>query len=246
MTFRKALLTLTLLLPVAASGNEKVIDVVTSEYPPYEYMKGDKVVGTDTRVIREVLDEMGYTANIRVLPWARAESLVRAGEADMLFSLTYSDERNRHYYFTDPISEAEDVFFKQTSRDLQWQTLEDLEGLSFGLTASYSYAPEFMDWLLNGNARVTRITQEQPELTGLRLVSLGRIDLFICEKSVCEYLLEENSSRYPELSQVDQMPGIVGPVRSFRAAFSRKLPNGKKLRDEFNDALASVSSKDIH
>jgi polar amino acid transport system substrate-binding protein len=183
---------------------------------------------------------MGYEANIRILPWARAENLVRAGEADMLYSLTFSESRRRYYHFTDPISSAQDVFFKLESRALPWQTLDDLQGLNFGISAAYSYAPEFMDWLSSGNAIITKITQEKPELTGLRLVALGRIDLFICEQSVCEYLIEKHVSQYPELALVNQMSRAVGPERSFRAAFSRKLPDGEELRDRFNRALAEL------
>jgi polar amino acid transport system substrate-binding protein len=211
---------------------------VTSEYPPYEYLSNGEVVGEDTRIIRQVLSAMGYRANIRVLPWARAETLVKSGQADMLYSLTFSAARDKHYHFTAPISVAQDVFFKRKARDLDWQTLDDLNGLNFGLSAAYSYAPEFMDWLFDGNARITRISNEKPELTGLRMVGLDRIDLFICEKLVCEFLLDQTRSEFQELADVEQMPGKVGPQRSFRAGFSRKLSNGGELRDQFNAALA--------
>lgn len=240
MLFRSLSLAVLLTLPLIALAEKPVIDVVTSEYPPYGYLSNGEVVGEDTRMIRQVLARMGYEANIRVLPWARAETLVRSGRADMLYSLTFSETRDRHYHFTDPINAAQDVFFKRKDRDLEWQKLEDLAGLNFGLSAAYSYAPEFMDWLFDGNARITRITHEQPELTGLRMVGLGRVDLFICELSVCEYLLEQEADEYPELAKIERMPGTVGPKRSFRAGFSRKLPNGSELRDEFNAALTEI------
>jgi polar amino acid transport system substrate-binding protein len=229
---------------MAASGGKAVINVVTSEYPPYEYLEDGKVIGDDTKVIRRVLSDMGYQANIRMLPWARAEKLVRSGQADMLYSLTFSEARDRHYYFSAPINAAQDVFFKHENREIEWQTLDDLTGLNFGLSAAYSYSPEFMDWLFNGNARITRITHEKPELTGLRMVALRRVDLFICELSVCDYLLEQNKPQFPELVNVERLPGHVGPERSFRAAFSRELPNGRELRDEFNKALKQLRSSD--
>lgn len=242
MLFRSLLLAVLFTLPAAALSEKPVIDVVTSEYPPYEYLSDGEVIGEDTRIIRRVLSDMGYQANIRILPWARAEKLVRSGRADMLFSLTFSETRDRHYYFTSPISTAQDTFFKRRDRDLDWQTLDDLTGLNFGLSAAYSYSPAFMDWLFDGNARITKITHEQPELTGLRMVGLERIDLFICEQQVCEYLLEEEASRFPELAKVGQMAGQVGPQRNFRAAFSRQLPNGSELRNAFNSALEEVQA----
>jgi polar amino acid transport system substrate-binding protein len=244
MLFRSFSLAVLLALPMTVLGEKPVIDVVTSEYPPYGYLSDGEVVGEDTSLIRRVLSDMGYQANIRVLPWVRAEQLVRTGRADMLYQLTFSETRERHYYFTGPINTAQDVFFKRKDRALEWQTLNDLAGLNFGLSAAYSYAPEFMDWLSNGNAYITKIPHEQPELTGLRMVSLGRIDLFICERSVCEYLLKESTSQFQELADVERMPGHVGPERNFRAAFSRKLPNGQELRDEFNAALKQIRTAD--
>lgn len=244
MKFRSLFLAALCVLTSPAPGDVPVLNVVTSEYPPYEYLSDGEVVGEDTRIIRQVLSAMGYQANIRLLPWARAEALVKSGKADMLYSLTFSAARDQHYHFTDPISTAQDVFFKRQDRNLEWQTLDDLQGLNFGLSAAYSYAPEFMAWLFDGNARITRITHEHPELTGLRMVGLGRIDLFICEKLVCEYLLNQNSPDFQELSNVEQMPGKVGPQRSFRAGFSRKLSNGSELRDHFNAALIDIRNAD--
>lgn len=244
MWFRSLFLATLGLLPLTALGENPVIDVVTSHYPPYEYLSDGEVVGTDTRIIRRVLAQMGYDANIRMLPWARAEKLARSGEVDMLYSLTFSDDRQRFYFFTDPISSAQDVLFKRRNRDLQWQTLDDLAGLNFGLSAAYSYQPEFMDWLFDGHARITRIAHEQPELTGLRLVALGRIDLFICELSVCDYLLTQKTSEFSELAQVERMPGDIGPARSFRAAFSRAVPDGRELRNQFNRALTQLNAAD--
>lgn len=244
MLFRSLFLAVLFIVPVTTFGSKTVIDVVTSEYPPYGYVKDGEVVGEDTRIIRRVLAKMGYQANIRMLPWARAEKLVRNGQADMLYSLTFSEARDRHYYFSAPINKARDVFFKHKDRELQWQTLDDLTGLNFGLSAAYSYAPEFMDWLSGGSVRITRITPEKPELTGLRMVALGRVDLFICELSVCEYLLEESEDQFPELADVERLPGQVGPERGFRAAFSRKLPNGRELRNEFNKALKQIRTDD--
>jgi polar amino acid transport system substrate-binding protein len=240
MLFRSLIPAMLFFWPMTVFGETPVIDVVTSEYPPYEYLSEGDIVGEDTDVVRRVLSAMGYQARIRVLPWARAEQLVRSGQADMLYSLTSSKTRQQYYFFTDPINAVQDVFFKRKDRALEWQALDDLSGLNFGLSAAYSYAPDFMDWLFSGNARVTKIAHEQPELTGLRMVGLDRIDLFICELSVCEYLVEKHAPQFPELTLIERMPGHVGPERSFRAGFSRQLANGGQLRDEFNAALEKI------
>lgn len=242
MFSRLPVLLLSVLLPALALADPHVLRVVTSDYPPYEYLEDGEVRGTHTDIVRQVLSSMGYLPDIRLLPWARAEASARAGTSDMIYSLTSSRDRKRHYYFTTPLSEARDVFFKRKGRDFQWQELDDLAGLRIGLSAAYSYAPEFMKWLAAGNARVTQISQESPELTGLRMIARGRIDLFICDESVCSYLLEKHLSEFPELAEVTALPTTIGAKRGFRAAFSRQHPRGKALRDEFNQVLSDLRS----
>ena len=234
---RKLLMITLVLLPLASIGQEKVINIATSEYPPYEYLDNNEIVGVDTAIVEQVLHHMGYTPRIYMLPWARAEAGTRSGTYDMLYSLTYSESRAKHYYFTDPINTAEDVFFKLADKDFNWDSLDDLAGLKFGLSSAYSYAPVFMDWLRSGKGRVTMISHEQPELTGLRMVALGRIDLFICEKTVCEFILDTHEQSFPKLQTVDSINKTIGPSRGFRAAFSKQHPRGEELRDEFNAAL---------
>ncbi|MBW7471315.1 substrate-binding periplasmic protein [Marinobacter sp. F4218] len=219
------------------SDTAPVLDVVTTQYPPFEYVENGTVRGQDVETVRTVVERMGFVPRIRLLPWARAELMVRNGDADLLFSLTASPQRERYYLFTDPISTARDVFYARKGADISWTTYNDLAGLRLGVSASYSYNQEFMDWLAKDLARVMTMSQEQPDLAGLRMVALDRVDLFICEETACNYLIQKYRARYPELSRVTAIPGTVGEERYFRAAFSRQRPDAEQLRSDFNRML---------
>ncbi|MEX0604672.1 substrate-binding periplasmic protein [Marinobacter sp.] len=222
------------------------MQIVTSEYPPFEYSEGGRIVGSDTHVIRQVVEAMGYEPRIELLPWIRAEAKARRGEASMVYSLTYSDARAAFYHFTDPINQVQDMFFARQESDIAWQTLSDLDDLKIGVSASYSYAPEFMEWIEHHPDNVTRVSHEQPELTSLKMLVHRRIDLFICEQSVCGHLLNKHVVEEPELSRISAIPGIVGESRPFRAAFSRQNPEGQALRDAFNLALRELKQSSEH
>lgn len=238
MLIRSIISTLLLALALPAwSQEDAVLKVVTTEYPPFEYVENGELKGSDVATVRSVLEMMGYTPRFQVLPWARAELMVRHGTADLLFSLTQSKERQQHYLFTDPISSARDVFYARKDAGLSWHTFDDLTGLRVGVSASYSYAPEFMAWLAQGQAQIVVMNQQEPDLAGLRMVAAGRVDLFICEQQACDYLIESHRQRYPDLEQVTALPGVVGDARYFRAAFSKKHPNANALRAEFNRTL---------
>lgn len=225
------------------SDTATVLEVVTTQYPPFEYVENGNLRGQDVQTVRTVVQRMGFVPRFRVLPWARAELMVRNGDADLLFSLTMSPQRERYYLFTDPISTARDVFYARKGADLSWSSFDDLANLRLGLSASYSYDPEFMAWLDQDLAEVMTISQEQPDLAGLRMVALDRVDLFICEETACNYLLRKYRGQYPELNRVTAIPGTVGDARHFRAAFSRQRPDAEQLRSNFNQVLDQLGSR---
>lgn len=138
---------LTLLLPLTVLAADPVLKIATSQYPPFEYTANGRVTGSDAELVRRVVRQMGYQPEIELLPWIRAEARVMAGDADLIFSLTRSEKRDRYYYFTAPLNTVRDVLYKHRNRNLQWQDYDDLTGLRIRLSASYSYAPDFMAWL---------------------------------------------------------------------------------------------------
>lgn len=240
MLIRSVISIISMLTAQTLLAEPQVLKAVTTEYPPFEYVEDGQLRGQDVETVRRVIQRMGYTPEFQTLPWARAELMVRNGTADLLFSLTASPQRERYYLFTAPISTAKDVFYARKSAEISWKTLDDLAGMRIGVSSYYSYAPEFMDWLREGEASVMRISQEQPDIAGLRLVALKRIDLFICEQTACNYLIREYQQQYPELSQLEAIPGVVGEERAFRAALSRQLPDAEAIRLEFNQALEQL------
>ena len=58
--------------PLVGSAWAQYLEVVTEQYPPYNYEEDGQVKGVGTEVVEEVLKEAGIDYNIKVLPWARA------------------------------------------------------------------------------------------------------------------------------------------------------------------------------
>jgi ABC-type amino acid transport substrate-binding protein len=63
---------------------------------------------------------------------------------------------------------------------------------------------------------------------------LGRIDLLICNPDVCGFLI---LTHHPEFDLIDYTDKTIAPPRTFHVGFSKKLPDGEKIRDEFNRRL---------
>ena len=58
------------LIPIYLNAEE--LPIVTAEFPPFKYEKSGQIVGSDTEIIEQVFNRIGYAAKITVMPFKRA------------------------------------------------------------------------------------------------------------------------------------------------------------------------------
>ncbi len=221
--------------PVLTAGSQ-LLPVATSEFPPFEYSINGSVVGTDTEVVARVFEQIGYQADIKMLPWRRVMQMATKGEFAAIYSFTVNEERKQDYYFSKPINTVRDVFFKRKDRDIQWQELADLYPLKVGASTGYSYHSLFAEALRsNAFAGKMMVTSETPERQGLYLLRYNRVDIFICEVSVCQFLLNREQ---PELNMIDYVDNTIGNSRTFHVGFPKRWPNAEPIAKAFNKQLS--------
>lgn len=216
---------------------EKELPIGVAEFPPFKYTAPDgKIVGADTEIVEQVLRRMGYRPKIDMQPWKRVQEAGMRGQFAAIYSFTKNPDRERHFYFTDPLSTVKDVFYKLKTHHITWNTLDDLKHLTIGASDGYNYAPVFMDAIKQHTLpKVQFVTGEVPELQQLRMLILQRTDMFICEVSVCQYFIHTHA---PEFDGVDFIDKPIGPVRTFHLGFSKNWPHAEQLVQEFNTELA--------
>ncbi|WP_250659263.1 substrate-binding periplasmic protein [Alkalimarinus coralli] len=225
------------LLPVSASIASEPLPVGVSPFPPFKYVEDGKVVGSDTEIVIEVLKQMGYQADIYSHPWKRILTEAKSGKYALIYTFTRNEEREKYFYFSDPISAIRDVFFKQADRAIQWDTLDDLRPFIVSASEGYNYHESFNNAAKEGVFKVSWTLGHEPELTHLKLLKAGRVDLAICEVSVCQFLIR----KYPdEFSNIDFIDRSVGSTRAFYAGFSKAWPGSKALVKAFNKALGDL------
>lgn len=81
------------------------------------------------------------------------------------------------------------------------------------------------------------VTGNLPELRHLQKLTGSKIDMFICEVSVCQHIIKH---QFPEFDAVDFINKSIWPIRTFHVAFSKKYPDSEKLRDKFNRELGEL------
>lgn len=209
--------------------------VCTVEYPPFEYTENGRITGTDLKTVRKTAAAMGKEVDIFFTPWKRCQLMVKAGKIAAILSLTRNEEREQWLYFSKPINKVRDVFFKRKSSAIDWKTLADLAPYRIGVSGGYRYDQSFEKAREESVlAKIDVVSSSRPEEQNLKKLILGRIDLFVCEVSVCSYLIQTNSD---ELGGLDYIDRSIGPERDYYIGFSKAHPEGKALHDAFNRAL---------
>ncbi len=218
-------------------GNQNsVLPLAIEHFPPFEFEQDDgTIVGFDTEIVQQVLEEIGYKVEISVLPWSRALAFAKSGDVAGIYSLTWSEERAGFLHFSEPISTVKDVFFKLKSKPIQWQTLDHLTNYRLGISRGYNYAPEFMKAVeAKFFTDIDILAGKQLELTHLHRLKAERVDLVLCEISVCQYLIKTHA---PKFNMIDYIDRPLGSIRSYHIGFSKQWPNSDQIVRDFNKAL---------
>ncbi|KZZ70285.1 hypothetical protein A3765_16670, partial [Oleiphilus sp. HI0130] len=212
----------------------KELHFVTVEHAPHSFEKDEKIVGSVTQLLREIFETMGHQLKISSVPAKRALLMVESGHVDGIYPYTYNEARSNAAYFSNPISVIDTVFFKRKSSDISWETLFDLHPYHIGSNAGYHYPSTFITAERERLLTITPLFSQNPTLDNLKKLKSERIDLFICNRLVCQFYLDQYA---PMFQSIDYIPKEVGANKTFHVGFTRKRAGASELRDQFNVAL---------
>lgn len=194
--------------------------ITYTHYPPYSREENGVALGLEIDLLNEALGKrMGYTLQHKVLPWERAQQMVKNGEADA-FVATRNPERAA---YADTSAEALtywDValyFRKGDTRFAHIRSMQDLAGMQIGT--------------LNGNgwSRKNLVGMQVQYVNKMNLLPkmllLGRIDVIPDNPYVMRNLLRQE----PGAASIDEvLPGFLREGMYLHAgkhsALRRQLP----------------------
>lgn len=225
MKFAFFILSVFFFTAASAEGAEPFV-IVADSWPPYVYEESGKIKGFDYEVSREVLSKLGFSVELKLIPWARCLWMVSHGEADAILDASITPERQQTMIFPDEkISDSSSVLFCLKGRNYRYSDLRDLAGLRIGTIRGYMYSKEIeeADWFVK--EPVVDVDQNIRKLLG------GRIDLFISNRYVGEYSIRKAGA-------ADRIVYLPKPVSGgeLYLAFSRRERNIRLVK-EFSEAL---------
>jgi len=112
-------------MPNAIGAVPSTIDIVTEEFPPYNFTKDGKITGYSTEVVQAVLKEIGINGNIAMQPWARALDSAQGAENVLIYSISRSEQREKLFKWVGQINESKNRFYALKGSPIKIGTLEE-------------------------------------------------------------------------------------------------------------------------
>ena len=226
----------TMMISMAACGgkeegakSEKLIVGTEAGFAPYEYMKGNEVVGIDMDIAKAIADEMGKELEIKNMDFDGALAAVQSGKVDFVAAgVSISPEREEAMDFSNEYVNSTEVIVVNKENPAVTPAGEELAGSDLdGKVVAVQQGNIADIWVSNKDncnpkevKRYTKFAQAVEDLKN------GKIDCIVMDQYPAEELVAAN----------DALTTLDGTLFEDKYAIAVKKGN-KELLDEINKVI---------
>ena len=114
---------------------QTLVMATNAEFPPYEFHKGDEIVGIDAEIAKAIADKLGMELKIEDVAFDSIIPGVQAGKYDMgMAGMTVTDERLQSVNFSTSYAKGVQVVIVKEGSDIK--TVDDIAGKKIGVQTS--------------------------------------------------------------------------------------------------------------
>ena len=227
---------LLLWLPQTGAADSAVnhIEVVTEQWPPYNYALPDgKVGGLSTDIVRQTLTEAGLSHTINIYPWARSFETARNQPNVLIYSIFRSREREHLFKWICPLTEPVKLYVYRLKdrKALKVDTIQDARRYTTGVTrGDYPH-----HYLLSVDFKEDKHLQLAPsDKANVKKLLNRRVDLVIEAELTMRTVLKELNQSYDKVE-------IISQIKS-----DEEAPNCMAFGRQTSDALVKRVSDALH
>ena len=230
----KFLLLLACLCMLTCPASAKEFQMVTEEYPPYNYLKDGRVEGVSADMVRAVLAEVGIQAPMNIYPWARAYEMARAQENVMIFSISRFPQRERLFQWVGVIAPINFYIFALKDRnDIRIDSLDDAKKFTIA-TVLRDALEQFLT--SEGFQKMRKLSSNEH---AMEMMMKKRVDLWPNSELAGYHMLRSKGYSKDMVRKVYHLDGFS--KGDLYIAFGPKT--SKIVVDSFRDALERVKKK---
>ena len=220
----------------SAVAAPKTVYIATGEFPPY--LSQDLAnEGIGTRIVTEAFASVGIEVVYGYFPWNRSYQAAKRGQdwhGTILW--VFTEERAKHFLYSDPVVTETEVLFHLTDRPIEWEKIEDLQGLVIGGTEQTVYPV-----LEQAEARGILFIERAGNYDQLfKRLLFRRLDAVPMVKGVGKYFLDNNLSA----EERDRISAAEKPIgeRWYHLILSKSNPENALYLRAFNEGLRKLKS----
>ena len=180
-----------LLLGCSIARPALALQMLTEEYPPYNYMENKALVGIST----EIVVEMGRRANVAmsfaIMPWPQAYDQTQRKLETCLFSTARLENRERIFKWVGPLATNEWGLFAKSGFKDPIKTLADARPYRIGGVTNDAKIMWLRDQALTNIVEVNQDKQVPPMLT-LDRKKLDAVDLWVTGVYAEKFILAQS------------------------------------------------------
>jgi len=224
-------ITLSLAFASPAPARDKII-LATLDWEPYigRQMKNQGYLAV---LVRQAFELSDIDVEIQFHQWSRVIGLAKKGRVDGYFPEYYAHSITSYARFSDPIPAGPLGLFSRNELKIKFTTLEDLRGYRIGIVKGYVNSREFDR---------TNFLDKHPvkdDLSNLRLLLAGRVDLMVADKYVGFHLLKRHMAK--KMADIKFLPTILEQKDIF-VCISTKGHRAHIFLDTFNKGLRQMKT----
>lgn len=224
-------LTLALMLAVCclagcgAKDENKLTMATNAEFPPFEYLEGEEIVGADVDIAKAIAEKLGKTLEITNIDFDAALTGAATGKYDVAIAgVTATDDRRQNMGFTDDYYTASQAII--VTADSTIKAAADLTGK----TVSCQEGTTGEQYLLDNGYDVQSFKTGAEAITAL--VS-GKVDAVVIDDAVARALSAKQEGKTVVLEEA---------LTEEAYAIVTKLGNDELIA-EINKALAELKAE---
>jgi polar amino acid transport system substrate-binding protein len=194
------------------------LQVVTEEYPPYNYSEDGNVLGFCTDVVKEVLNRAKVEYSIHSYPWAESYKLAQTQPNVLIYSIGRNVDREPLFKWVDVIARTEVYFYKLKSRpEIKIKTFDDVKKYRIGAVKDDFRA----QWLMQQGIK-DQLTLVADDRQNMQNIFARKIDIFPIGEFVAYNIAHQEGRAFNDLEKTMYVKDMSADLYM---AFSKETPD---------------------
>ncbi len=241
------LLALMLVLALAACGEKKDVEpdgeesvsttltmATNAEFPPFEYMEGEEMVGADVDMAKALADKLGMTLEITNMDFDAALTGAATGKYDMAVAgITANDERRKNMNFSDDYYMASQAIIVMADSDIA--AAADLEGKTIACQEATTGEQYLLD-----NEYAIQSFKTGPE--AISALTSGKVDAVVIDNAVAKALSAKQEGKTVVLDEALTQENYAIALQKDNDELTEKI-NAALAELKEDGTLASIFEK---